>query len=166
MKKLVCGLIRSYNWTDTRDMVADVLTKGSADRSALSAIMDGRYHLHHLVHEYKEPASSATSTGNQNSTTGRQQKGNQDFPTNLANSEASHAHDVIVYEPASIASASSHLCATSGGGACGASPVASLEGGSGSTSSAPRLSSAMPTSTTRRIVLRPDEYWRKEVSKY
>ena len=60
-EKLVCGLISSYNWTDTRDMVADGLTKGSADRSALSAVMDGKYHLHHAVHEYKEPASNATA---------------------------------------------------------------------------------------------------------
>ena len=122
-EKLVCGLIRSYNWTDTRDMVADGLTKGSADRSALSAIMDGRYHLHHLVHEYKEPASSATSTGNQNSTTGRQQKGNQDFPTNLANCEASLAHDDVVYERAFTATVSSQLCDGSGGSAYGASPA-------------------------------------------
>ena len=104
-------------------MVADGLTKGSADRSALSAIMDGRYHLHHLVHEYKEPASSATSTGNQNSTTGRQQKGNQDFPTNLANCEASLAHDDVVYERAFTATVSSQLCDGSGGSACGASPA-------------------------------------------
>ena len=42
-------------------MVADGLTKGSADRSALSAIMDGTYELHHAVHEYKEPASTTTA---------------------------------------------------------------------------------------------------------
>ena len=42
-------------------MVADGLTKGSVDRSALSAIMDGTYELHHAVHEYKEPASNATT---------------------------------------------------------------------------------------------------------
>ena len=58
-EKLVSGLIRSYNWTDARDMVADGLTKGSADRTALAAIMDGNYKLHHSVHEYKEPAASA-----------------------------------------------------------------------------------------------------------
>ena len=29
-EKLECGLIHSYNWVDTRDMVADGLTKGSA----------------------------------------------------------------------------------------------------------------------------------------
>ena len=60
-EKLVCGLISSYNWTDTRDMVADGLTKGSVDRSALSAVMDGSYSLQHAVHEYQEPASTTTS---------------------------------------------------------------------------------------------------------
>ena len=60
-EKLVCGLIRSYNWTDTRDMVADGLTKGSADRTALAAIMDGSYKLNHSAHAYKEPAASATA---------------------------------------------------------------------------------------------------------
>ena len=58
-EKLECGLIHAYNWVDTRDMIADGLTKGSADRSALSAIMDGRYKLQHAVHEYREPKSSS-----------------------------------------------------------------------------------------------------------
>ena len=40
-------------------MVADGLTKGSADRSALAAIMNGRYDLEHKVHEYREPKSSS-----------------------------------------------------------------------------------------------------------
>ena len=59
-EKLVSGLIRSYNWTDARDMVADGLTKGSVDRTALSAIVDGEHTLCHAVHEYKEPAASTT----------------------------------------------------------------------------------------------------------
>ena len=59
-EKLECGLIHSYNWVDTRDMIVDGLTKGgSADRSALSAIMDGRYKLQHAGHEYREPRSSS-----------------------------------------------------------------------------------------------------------
>ena len=58
-EKLESGLIHSYNWVDTRDMVADGLTKGSIDRGALSAIMDGRYDLEHAVHEYQEPSSSS-----------------------------------------------------------------------------------------------------------
>ena len=42
-------------------MVADGLTKGSADRSALSAVMDGTFLLQHAVHEYQEPASTTTA---------------------------------------------------------------------------------------------------------
>ena len=60
-EKLECGLIHSYNWVDTRDMVADGLTKGSADRTALSAIVDGNYNLQQTVHEYKEPGSSSAA---------------------------------------------------------------------------------------------------------
>ena len=37
-EKLCSGLIRSYNWTDTRGMVADGHTKGSIDRSMLAAL--------------------------------------------------------------------------------------------------------------------------------
>ena len=94
-EKLVSGLISSYNWTDTRDMVADGLTKGSADRSALSAIMDGTYELHHAVHEYREPGSSAST-----------------------DRRVSFDPDVRVSEPTYVwatAALSSELCATSGG---------------------------------------------------
>ena len=84
-------------------MVADALTKDSADRTALAAIMDGSYKLNHSVHEYKEPAASAT------------------------------------------AASSSDLYADGGGGACGASPTAVLEGGSGLT--APRVSESIVCST-------------------
>ena len=56
-EKLMNRLIRSYNWIDTRDMVADGLTKGSSDRTLLSAVMDGSYILEHAVHEYIEPAA-------------------------------------------------------------------------------------------------------------
>ena len=59
-EKLVSGLIRSYNWTDTRDMVADGFTKGSVDRTVLSVVMDGAYKLRYVAHEYREPASNAT----------------------------------------------------------------------------------------------------------
>ena len=38
------------------------LTKVSADRSALASIMDGDYKLHHAVHEFREPSTSATAT--------------------------------------------------------------------------------------------------------
>ena len=55
-EKLVRSVIKSINWTDTRGMVADGLTKGSADRSQLAAVMDGQYVLQHADHEYIEPA--------------------------------------------------------------------------------------------------------------
>ena len=61
-EKLVTGVISSYSWTDTRDMAADGLTKGSADRTALASIMDGHYKLHYEVHEFREPTKSATTT--------------------------------------------------------------------------------------------------------
>ena len=54
-EKLVSQLLKSYNWTDTRDMCCDGLTKGAIDRTSLSKIMDGTYDLQHPVHEYIEP---------------------------------------------------------------------------------------------------------------
>ena len=82
-------------------MVADGLTKGPADRSALSAIMDGTYELHHAVHEYREPGSSAST-----------------------NRCVSFDPDASVNEPTYVwatAALSSELCASGGGGAFGAS---------------------------------------------
>ena len=43
-------------------MAADGLTKGSVDRSALSAIMDGNYKVRHVVHEFREPKNKTTAT--------------------------------------------------------------------------------------------------------
>ena len=40
-EKLSSGSLRYYPWVDTRDMVADGITKGSVDRTAIAAIMDG-----------------------------------------------------------------------------------------------------------------------------
>ena len=60
-EKLGSRHIRSYNWTDTRDMVADGLTKGTADRAPLASIMDGIYDLQHAVHEYCEPTATGSS---------------------------------------------------------------------------------------------------------
>ena len=54
-EKLVNGVIRSYNWIDTRDMAADGLTKGAVDRAQLAMLMDGSFVLKHAVHEYSEP---------------------------------------------------------------------------------------------------------------
>ena len=40
--RLTRGMIRSLSWTDTRDMVADPLTKGGVDRTLLTQVMDGQ----------------------------------------------------------------------------------------------------------------------------
>ena len=45
-------------------MVADGLTKGTADRAPLAAIMDGAYELHYDVHEYREPTATGPSAPN------------------------------------------------------------------------------------------------------
>ena len=58
-ERLVSSLISSYTWVDTRDMVADGLTKGRSDRTALINMMHGRYDLDHVCHEYAEPSTAA-----------------------------------------------------------------------------------------------------------
>jgi hypothetical protein len=40
--RLCRGLVRSVSWTDTRDMIADCLTKGGIDRAMMHAAMLGR----------------------------------------------------------------------------------------------------------------------------
>ena len=57
-ERLVSRLIGSYTWVDTRDMVADGLTKGRADRTALINMMHGNYELDHACHEYSEMSTS------------------------------------------------------------------------------------------------------------
>ena len=119
-------------------MVADGLTKGSADRSALSAIMDGKYELHHAAHEYKEHS-----------------------PSSSTDRRVSFAHEVSVYEStdAVTTTASSRmLCASSGRGACGASATAALEGGGSFTT--PRFSeNDFSRDHSRDILWTPTEYW-------
>ena len=44
------GVLSAFAWCDTRDMIADGLTKGKVDRGALLAIMDGAWNL---VHDMK-----------------------------------------------------------------------------------------------------------------
>ena len=68
-EKLASRFLRSYTWVDTRDMVADGLTKGTIDRTAIAAIMDGSYAIKHEAHEYIEPSakpSSSSSNDNNN----------------------------------------------------------------------------------------------------
>ena len=45
--RLARGLLRSLSWCDTRDMLADGLTKGGVDRSALSLAMSGKLKILH-----------------------------------------------------------------------------------------------------------------------
>ena len=45
------GIIQYLFWIDTRDMVADGLTKGAVDRNTLHALMDG---VQTLQHEYEQ----------------------------------------------------------------------------------------------------------------
>ena len=54
--KLLQGILRQPFWVDTRDMLADGLTKGSVNRSALQlAQEDGRFKLqHNVVHTTKK----------------------------------------------------------------------------------------------------------------
>ena len=40
-------VIQYFVWVDTRDMVADGLTKGAVDRSALHQLMDGSLSFNH-----------------------------------------------------------------------------------------------------------------------
>ena len=47
--RLARGMLRSLSWTDTRDMVADALTKGGIDRTMLTQAMQGRVTLQHEV---------------------------------------------------------------------------------------------------------------------
>ena len=51
---LVTGVVSSYNWVDTRDMIADGLTKGRLDRTALVDVMQGCWRLGHATERHSE----------------------------------------------------------------------------------------------------------------
>ena len=51
---LEAGIVRSINWCDTRDMVADGITKGSLDRTALTDVMRGVWRLKHATEAHSE----------------------------------------------------------------------------------------------------------------
>ena len=53
---LEAGIVRSINWCDTRDMVADGITKGSLDRTALTDVMRGVWKLKHATEAHSEHA--------------------------------------------------------------------------------------------------------------
>ncbi len=43
------GQLRGWIWIDTRDMIADGLTKGSVERAALHALMSGKFYRQHAA---------------------------------------------------------------------------------------------------------------------
>ena len=48
--KVIRGVVKRLFWTDTRDMLADGLTKGSVDRAALRTVSgEGRYRPAHAT---------------------------------------------------------------------------------------------------------------------
>ena len=47
--RLSRGILRSVSWCDTRDMVADALTKGSVERLTIQAAMKGRLTMRHAT---------------------------------------------------------------------------------------------------------------------
>jgi hypothetical protein len=53
------GLLKSLSWTDTRDMIADGLTKGSIDRALLHRACDG---YRTLAHDIESISKHSTKT--------------------------------------------------------------------------------------------------------
>ena len=60
--RLTRGLIRSISWTDTRDMVADALTKGGVDRALIMQVMNGKLMIHNALQTHRGTASAGPST--------------------------------------------------------------------------------------------------------
>ena len=60
--RLTRGLIRSISWTDTRDMVADALTKGGVDRALIMQVMNGKLMIHNALQTHRGTASTGPST--------------------------------------------------------------------------------------------------------
>ena len=55
--RLARGLLRSLSWSDTRDMLADALTKGGIDRTAIMRAMSGSLCIMH------QPSCGAAPAG-------------------------------------------------------------------------------------------------------
>ena len=53
--RLQRGLLRSISWTDTRDMLADALTKGGIDRGMIQSAMQGRLRMCHDIVPHQAP---------------------------------------------------------------------------------------------------------------
>ena len=62
--RLARGLLRSLSWSDTRDMLADALTKGGVDRSAIVKAMSGTLCMKHqaITHYGRTVASVANKS--------------------------------------------------------------------------------------------------------
>ena len=56
------GLLKSLSWTDTRDMIADGLTKGSVDRALLHRACDGSRTLVHKIETISKHTAAQQST--------------------------------------------------------------------------------------------------------
>ena len=62
--RLQRGVLRAIHWTDTRDMVADGLTKGGVNRELmLSVSKDGTYKMQHPSKTYSPPKRKAPDGG-------------------------------------------------------------------------------------------------------
>ena len=55
------GVLKAISWTDTRDMAADGLTKGTVDRAALHEIMSGFMTYKHEHKIWQSNLSKSTS---------------------------------------------------------------------------------------------------------
>jgi hypothetical protein len=67
--KLANKVVKGLFWTDTRDMLADGLTKGSVDRAALRRVAEsGRFAPKHPTARTKDSVQKVTETSNRNAT--------------------------------------------------------------------------------------------------
>ena len=58
---LVLGIVSQYTWCDTRDMVADGLTKGSVDRELVVRFMAGIYLPRHRREVYSALVNTSSA---------------------------------------------------------------------------------------------------------
>ena len=54
------GVLKALAWIDTRDMIADGMTKGAVDREALHAAMDGIIRMSHAHELWQSQAQSSS----------------------------------------------------------------------------------------------------------
>jgi hypothetical protein len=56
------GVLKALIWTDTRDMLADGMTKGAVDRKAITDVMAGSIVVHHACKMW-QPRHDTTNKG-------------------------------------------------------------------------------------------------------